>query len=318
MKKIAHHILLIACLTCSAFFVNAQSIHADINKNSILTGEYIKLTLTAEDIDTKKTLLTQWIQFPDSSAHFEIIERSKIDTVISNQKTSYQQTLTITSFDSGSWQIPSLKIILKNKQGNHSITKNTLPITVTVAPPDISKLKDIHDVSDIITATASSNNSLQTKKPVTIIIIAALFIIILIAWMIKRKKKVPQENKPVINAYRWATKQFDALEKKEVHNDLSARLYYDELYQICRQYVAIEFSKPVLFYTTREWIPVIQSLAIDKSTAKELYDFLLQLDQLRFSQEIIIDKTYSKQLLKSARKIINHLSKAKHANQPGS
>jgi hypothetical protein len=62
-------------------FLQAQNINASVDRNSILIGEQIKLVVTADNVDVKKHPIVQWAQIPDTFNHFEVIERSKIDTV---------------------------------------------------------------------------------------------------------------------------------------------------------------------------------------------------------------------------------------------
>ena len=70
------------------------------DKNEILIGEQLKLRVEADFVPGAYNL--RWLSLPDSIPHFEVLDRSKIDSVYTNSRLSgISQTFTITSFDSG-------------------------------------------------------------------------------------------------------------------------------------------------------------------------------------------------------------------------
>src|SRR5207249_2444196 len=77
----------------------------------------------------------------DTLPHLEILERSKIDTAIVNEKLQLSQTLTATSWDSGRWNVPTT--IINDNQ--------TKPITLDVvytSPWDPNQ--PYHDIKGIV------------------------------------------------------------------------------------------------------------------------------------------------------------------------
>jgi hypothetical protein len=101
-----HKVFFLFSLFFSALVSNAQNkvtIKSGIDKNKIVIGEQIHLTLEA-DFPLQEPMRFFTI---DSIAHFEILERKKIDTVDDRQGIKLSQSLTLTSFDSGHWTIPS-------------------------------------------------------------------------------------------------------------------------------------------------------------------------------------------------------------------
>src|SRR5262245_16002207 len=106
----------------AVLFSEAQkkiTVKAVVDKNKILIGERILLTLEA-DIPEEKQIRFFAI---DSLPHFEIQEREKTDTSNTSDGTFLKQVLTITSFDSGHWVIPVLSL-------GDGITTDSIPIDV--------------------------------------------------------------------------------------------------------------------------------------------------------------------------------------------
>ena len=107
------------CIACAFCFSNAsfsQNISATIDREKILIGEQITLQLKAENITPQTQHITGWFSLPDSGNHIEVVKRSPIDTLNINGTTSYFQNITLTSFDSGNWQLPPLRIIFLKRR----------------------------------------------------------------------------------------------------------------------------------------------------------------------------------------------------------
>jgi hypothetical protein len=306
VKKILCYILTFLFGLIFTIRLNAQSVTASIDKDTILIGEKIKLTLSANNITSNKFSIFKWFQFPDTINHFEVIKRSKIDTSSINGEYNYRQIITITSFDSGSWEIPALKISFRNNHSNKLASKQTLPLIVQVLPADISNVKDYHDVKDIIQVLSPVSSSNNKFIPV-ISLVLVLFIVIIWLIMERRKTSKPIEGKSIPDPYGWAIKQLTLLEKQQ----LSIREYYDQLYHICRQYFFLEFSKPVLYSTTSEWVSSLQTMPIEQNLKTAFSNFLIKIDSIRFANEILTDKKNIKEMIVLARTMINTFNKIK-------
>ena len=112
MKRNIQYISWIIFLMCKAHFGFSQnqiSVTATANRNQILIGEPVQFTLEA-----KLPLGMQMTWFPlDSIPHFEYIEKGKLDSAVTEDGKSFRQDVLITSFDSGTFVIPSLTASFK-------------------------------------------------------------------------------------------------------------------------------------------------------------------------------------------------------------
>src|SRR4051794_9810851 len=114
----------------------AQKVAAMADKNKILIGEQIQLQVFGEfNAGSEFAWFTA-----DTITHFEILERSKIDTVENAGTVTIKQTLTITSWDSGRWDFPPLLIG----------AARTAPIKIDVGYSPMDPKKPYNDIKDII------------------------------------------------------------------------------------------------------------------------------------------------------------------------
>lgn len=201
------------------FFAGAQklSISTTVDKESILIGEQFTLTVKAENLPAGAKWLTL-----DTLPHFEILERSKIDSTLNGSRLGLRQTFTITSWDSGAWQLlaaPPAGIIGNNKQ---------IVINVTHTPMDYAQ--DYHDVKDI----------LEVQKPARTTwywyLIGLLLLILLFLLFFPRGKKMQRPNfVPDLTIYQLSLKRLDALRGKKGED---AKVFHSELVAIFREYLA--------------------------------------------------------------------------------
>ncbi len=146
MKPLTPYIIAFILLIsfCTNAHAQSVSVKASVNTAKILIGEPIELKLEARVEDGQNA---QW--FPvDTIAHFEYINKAKIDTISGTGYKTYTQLLTITSFDSGRWDIGPFPLTVGNKE---YLTDSVL---VSVAQSNFDAKQDYHDIKDIIEVRA--------------------------------------------------------------------------------------------------------------------------------------------------------------------
>jgi len=148
-----------------------------VNRSRILLGEQIELTLRLEILQGTQSV--QWPQLPDSLNHFEVLKRTPLDSIRSGNNLTYTQTLTLTSFDSGHWVLPSVSFIA----GKKSVRTDSLAIDVTNV---VLKGKDYNDIKEIIEV---AEPGFDWKKWLPYIIGTVLVVALLLYWLSNRKKK---------------------------------------------------------------------------------------------------------------------------------
>ena len=92
------------CFSLFALFLSAQEVKFSYDKTKILLGEPIKMTVEAVLGSGQNSDLFSL----DTLPHFEVLDQSKIDTSMEPGGLRLKQLVVITSWDSGSWQLPAV------------------------------------------------------------------------------------------------------------------------------------------------------------------------------------------------------------------
>lgn len=248
----------------------SQTVKASVDRDRVFIGEEIKLKLSVE----KGKRGITWFSFPDSLNHLEVIRRSKIDTVLNGNYTNYYQTISITSFDSGRWDFPSLSL--------PGISRPTLPISIDVLPVDISKMEDYNDIKDIEEVKRENNWFITAIIiAITLISIAAIYRL-----LIKKKKAVKANTdlKGKLSPLEWAIAELNKLNGPDLHAPVEVKKYYSDLTNISRTFFNKQLQQRSLQQTTDEWMIDLESLSVDNEIKTSFFQFLRQADAVKFAK----------------------------------
>jgi hypothetical protein len=270
-------ILLIILFMLPAIGLQAQPpqqlvVKAGVDRTTILIGEPIKLNLEAT-IPTGT--IFQWFN-ADSIPHFEIVEKGSIDSSKDINYKVYKQQLTITSFDSGSWKIPSFVL----QSGKKKFKTDTIAINVTFSPSDTAK--DYHDIKDIIAVKNPANPYLPW-----IIGAAVLLAVLIIIYFLRRKKKAPPKPKePVskLTPFEEAMQSLEELKKQQLSQSGEVKQYYTRLNDILRWYVSRKFKISSLEKTNEELILQLRELRLGNQEYTTLVQALRMADFVKFAK----------------------------------
>jgi len=243
---------------------NKIVIKANIDKNNILIGERIQLNLEA-DFPLHEPMRFFGI---DSIPHFEILERKKMDTVDNNEGIKLSQSLTLTSFDSGHWVIPSFEL-----NGDKPMFTDSLPVNVGFSPFDPNQ--DYHDIKDII------NVEVEKKKEQTWYWYAAASVLLVaaIVYLLVKKKKKPAPIAP-IDPYKEAKTELENLKSEK----LSSKLFYTRLVDIFRLYISRRKGIASLQKTTDDLVIQLKQLKLPENDFNLLAQSLRMSDFVKFAK----------------------------------
>ncbi|MGI8636854.1 MAG: hypothetical protein ACR2KZ_15780 [Segetibacter sp.] len=265
---IGFFILLVLSSVASQLF--SQTAKAGVDRDKIFIGEQIRLKLAVEGGRAG----LKWFTFPDSLNHFEIVKRGKIDTVLNGSTTNYYQIITITSFDSGRWEFPSLFL--------PASVQPTPPIAIDVLPVDVSKMQDYNDIKDIIEVTQENDLLI-----VGIVAAITLLSIGIICWLFIKKKKVIVERRPpkgMLSPLDWALTELNKLKSQRLDTPLEVKKYYSGLTDISRIFFYRQFQQASLQQTTDEWMVALQTLSVDSETKTSFFQVLRLADTVKFAK----------------------------------
>jgi len=273
--------LLCMLLLCFAFRGAAQVLTATVDRDKILIGEQIVLQVRLEQPDGSRMEPTSWFTLPDSFAHFEVIKRLPIDTIHVGSPTAYVQKIILTSFDSGSWTLPPIRVAI----GNREI--NTQPLTIAVLPVDVSGLKEYHDIKGIIQPEESTN-----WWRIAAIAGGVLLVLAFGWWLVRylrRKKKI---SLLAVTPLGWqeAITRIDALEHALRTGEKGYRAFFTELVQICRHFSDSQLRMNTTSYTTDEYMLAIRGRTGAQPAETAYFQLLRISDAVKFAKFIPTDE----------------------------
>lgn len=276
MKLITPHIIIFFfsfLLTIQPGLAQTVSVKASVNKEKILIGEPIELKLEASvpvGMDAK------W--FPlDTLAHFEFIDKGKIDTAITADYKTYHQTITITSFDSGRWAVGALPLEIGNKQ------YLTDSVTISIAFVNFDASSDYHDIKDILDV-----QSQQLKYVNWIIAGVAILVIIGIVYFIRREELIPpREIKKVVSKLsplQEALESLETLHQKSYSANGGVKIFHTQLNDIFRWYLYRKTNMSAMEKTSGELMLQLKQLNIPNDIFVSLAQTLRMNDAVKFAR----------------------------------
>ena len=260
-----------------AFAGNSQTttVHASVDKTSILIGEQINLVIEA-NIPEKEPI---GFFSPDSIAHFEILQKGKIDTANTSKGTILKQLFRITCFESGQWVIPSYTL---PQTGN--LRTDSILINVGYLPMDSTK--DYNDIKEIIEVNAEKEQDWTWYYAGGSLVILLLLIYLLT----KKKKKKEQQSAEVeamaIDPYTEALEQLEKLQRENLPVKSETKQYYSRLIDIFRTYVEKKKNIQSLQQTTDDLVARLRDIRLQKEQYDQLSQTLRLSDFVKFAKYI--------------------------------
>jgi hypothetical protein len=242
--------IVLILLILFSYAVPAQRVAAIADKNKIYIGEQIQVQVFA---DFYKGQQPAWFR-TDSLPHFEVLNTSDIDTIKNADTITLKQTLTITSWDSGSWNFPSIAI------GPAA----TAPFKIDVGYSPMDPKQDYHDIKDIVPVKKPS----ESKWHWYVILVMVLIALFMLFFPPEKKKEQPAFVTDV-GAYQKAMNDLDELDAGKNQDD---KLFYTTLVNVLRTYLHRRKNLRSFSKTTDDLAIQMKQLNIDQ----ELYNPLLQ------------------------------------------
>lgn len=273
MNRLTRYITWI-CLLISPALVNAQVLtKASLDRDSILIGEPLKLSL---DVRAPLGQDITWFAL-DTIPHFEFVEKGKPDTSDNIDGKAIQQTITITSFDSGNWVIPPLPITINGR----TYFTDSIPIKVTWAA--FNPTEEYHDIKEI-----TEVGSPTWMRYIPWIIAFATLLAAAGVWYFLRHRKKPEvvEEKYAspLTPYEEALQALEELRNRGYAQNGQIKNYYIRLNDILRVFVLRKLRIASMEKTNEELILQLRQLRMDRQTFDQLTTALRMADFVKFAK----------------------------------
>ena len=237
-----------------------------------MIGEPITLTLEAY------IPLGQQIKwFPlDTIPHFEFLTKPTPDTTESIEGKKITHVMTITSFDSGQWEIPQLELkVLKQ-----SYYTDTLMVDVGFTPFDReADYKDIKDIMEVANP--------DTRYIPWVIGAAVLLSLALVVYFLRKRKTetvTTKKQAAQLSPYEEAIQALTNLHKKGLPQNGQVKWYYTELNDILRVFVFRKLNITTMEKTNEELILQLRQLNLSRESFTQLAQALRMSDYVKFAK----------------------------------
>lgn len=270
--------LYIFFLLLSTFvFAQQKRVTTSVDSTKVKIGAQINLTLKTT-VDTLSKVV-----FPEANlfGSMEVLESYPTDTIKENFKYQLIKKYGLTQWDSGSYTIPRLQVLINDKPHFSD------SIRVEIAPVIVDTLKQkMYDIKDVIAVEDSFSYWWLYVLGILALLAIAYFVY---KWIQKRKKEKSEE--PIYTSpIEKANAHLKNLEQQKLVERGEIKAYYSELTNIARTYIEESIEIPAMESTTDELITAFKiavfkkKLTLNPEILDNLEKVLKQADLVKFAK----------------------------------
>ena len=254
---------------------------ASTDTNSIRIGEQVKLRLSAT-VEQPAGITVVFPQLPDSLEHWEVVSRSKPDIAGDNNKKIFSQTIILTSFDSGHWEIPGFRFDIVQNAAGTTDSAFTSPLGIDVGTVEVDTTKAFKPIKSVRGVGWNFwDYWLYFAIGISVVIIG---IGLFVYFRSKPKKVIVKPAAPKISPYEAALQNLQQLRGEKVWQQGDVKQYYTRLTDILRVYFEQQFNIPALEQTSEELLQHIKPVTILNQQRDKLRSLLTLADLAKFAK----------------------------------
>ena len=281
MKKIWFILFISLALLFGKLSAQQVAAYSSLDTNAMMIGDQVEMQL---GINLPDDFTVDWPQLIDSVApHIEIVNKTAIDTTRVNNNLTLKQNLTITSFDSGYYEIPSIEFVFHHKNDTVSYKTSTRLLYLAVNVPVV----DTAQAFKAIKGPVSEPYTWREILPWVALGLAVIGLIIFLVWYIRRRRKnlpVFVKPKPILPPHVLAIKKLEELRLEKIWQNGHVKEYHTMLTDIMREYLENRFHFEAMEKTTDEILEEIANQKINKEASSKLAGILQLADLVKFAK----------------------------------
>lgn len=269
-------------LSTSSAFGQGASISAELDTSAIKLGGQTKLRLKAEHTNDVTIVFPQ---FKDTiTSHIEIVGQATIDTTKDENSPikKVTQTYTITSFDTGYWVVPAIRVYLNNDTSQYLETE---PVLLEVKGVVLDPQKDVNDIKEPLSLPITWQEILMIAG--IIILVISIISGVSLYYLFFKKKNIRIKEifqRPPLPAHEKALGLLEQLRKKKLWEGNHVKLYHSELTDIIRNYIEERFGVSSPEQVSDETLAAMKG-KVDEATFAKLKQMLQLADMVKFAKE---------------------------------
>ena len=288
MKKILLFVLALALgsLTCRA--QDDGTLRSRLSRDSILIGDQIEWTIDLQLAPGEGARVSKPGETPVPGV--EALGEMSLDTLSQKKGVlNLRGRIILTSFDSGSYVLPPLYVLLARTDGTidtleyagPTLAVNTIPIdTATFQPYDIKG---------------------QIRYPLTfkevipwvgLALLVAALIWLLVRWIRLSRQNRDFFGKPVVKdpPHIVALRSLEKTRSQKLWQTGKQKQFYTQVTDALRQYIAARYEVPALEQTSAEMFQDLEDKAIDPALTDSLKDLFTTADFVKFAKHAATDQ----------------------------
>lgn len=252
-----------------------------IDTNAMMIGDHIDLQV---GLTVPEDFIVSWPQWNDTIApHIEIVKSTSVDTARAKGSLTFKQNLTITSFDSGYFEIPSLDFVFHHKNDTAKYTTSTRKLYLMVDTPVVDTAQAFKAIKGPVDEPYTWREILPWVALGLAIIALVLF---LVRYFIRRKKNLPVfvRPKPTLPPHVLAINQLEELRLEKVWQNGNVKEYHTRLTDILREYLENRYHFDAMEMTSDEILDEIETLKVNKEASSKLAGLMQLADLVKFAK----------------------------------
>lgn len=282
MKNILLSVLLLsaALLPCRA--QDDGTHRSRISRDSILIGDQIEWTLDFQLGPGESARISK--PGPEPVPGVETLGDIALDTLsVKNGILDLRGHITLTSFDSGSYQLPPLAVLLSRPDGTVDTLVYTGPVlAVNTIPVDTATFQ-AYDIKGQI------RYPLTFKEILPWILLAAVLAALgwlLVRWIRFRRQNRDFFGKPVVKdpPHIVALRSLEKTRSQKLWQAGKQKLFYTQVTDTLRQYLAGRYDIPALEQTSAEIFRDLQDKNIDPALLENMKELFATADFVKFAK----------------------------------
>ena len=291
----------------SLFFIGCLSqaqVSSSIDTTQIRVGEEIIYSIQVEADSTALVL------FPEGQSFnpLEVIESYDIDTTRLQDKIRLIKKYGLTQFDSGSYMLPSQRIVINNKPFNtDSVNVEVANVVVDTTKQKMFHIKPAFEVEE---PGFDFERLLFWIIPILLIIGVTAFI------FFRRRKRKKEESAKQLPPYEEAIEALKELDHSHFLENDNSKRYYSSLIEILKRYIGREVDDTALESTSNELIERLilhkdaGSFDFDAETINKIDKILKRADLIKFAKmkeqegQAKVDRTVVEDIINETKEII--------------
>jgi hypothetical protein len=289
MKQFFKYLLLVlpSFFVANFFAQENLQVQAILGSKSIKIGEQTQLIFRVKVADDKMKAAIQFPKIGDSLApHVEMVSASHIDTFFPEKDNpkliGKQQTLVITSFDSGFHVIPPFKFYFNN---DTSVAYETEPLLLEVQSLKVDTNEaSIKDIKLPFEEKYDWREDVPFYATVAGIIVLAILLFFLIRRLLRKKPVEP--SKPKLNepVHIYVLRILEAAKTDKIYQQGKIKEYYSVISDSLRFYIEERCQVPALEFTTEETIKALAKTELMPAHIAQLKQILVTADFVKFAK----------------------------------